>query len=264
MDKSAPPISVYILTFNNEDTLKGCLESVVSHADEVVVIDSGSTDETLNLCRDFKVRLYRQDWAGFRKQYQKAADLTKNKWIMFVDADEIVPELLWKELKTALRRDNGKFDGYVVPRLNFFIDRWIKHGAWGSDKEIRICKRDKGRWEGGLHAKIVVDGPTRNLRTKYLHLPFKGIAEQVTTLNRYSDIAACDLSEQGRHVGGTHAAARSVFRFFKGYILKRGFLDGFPGFYVAAAEAFYALTKYAKLWELGKEPDEKDTHETHI
>lgn len=264
MDKSAPPISVYILTFNNEDTLKGCLESVVPHADEVVVIDSGSTDETLNLCRNFKVRLYQQDWAGFRKQYQKAADLTKNKWIMFVDADEIVPELLWKELKTALRRDNGKFDGYVVSRLNFFLGRWIQHGGWASDREIRAYQRDKGRWEGGLHAKVVVNGPTKTLRAKYRHFPYRNIAGQIDTLNRYSDIAASDLSEQGRQMGGVYAAARALFRFFKEYILKRGFLDGFPGFYVAAADAFYALTKYAKLWELGKETDEKDTHETHI
>jgi len=264
MDDFSPPVSVYILTFNNERTIKSCLKSIVSHAAEVVVLDSGSTDDTLRLCRDYGVRLYHQDWAGYRDQYQKAADLTKNKWIMFADADEIVPEALWKELKSAILSDNNTYDGYIAPRANFFLGRWIQHGGWASDREIRIYKRDKGHWEGGLHAKIVVDGPIKILRGKYLHFPYRDIAEQVETLNRYSDVASKDMFEQGKHFGGIYTFARALFRFFKEYILKRGFMDGFPGFYIASANAFYVLTKYAKLWELGEQKNTEKNDETPI
>ena len=264
MDRPFPVISVYILTFNNERTIEACLKSVSPHADEVVVLDSGSTDDTLRLCEDYGVRLYHQDWVGHKKQYQKAAGLTKNTWTLFVDADEVVPEALWEELKNAIIMDKGAYDGYVVPRLNFFLGRWVHHGGWGSDREIRVCRRDKGHWEGGLHAKIVVDGPTRTLRAKYLHFPYQDIAGQVETLNQYSDVAAKDMFEQGKRIGGIRAAFRAFFRFFKEYILKRGFLDGFPGFYIAASDAFYVLLKYAKLWEHGKQINIKDNDETSI
>ena len=264
MNKKYPPISVYILTFNNERTIRNCIESVVSYADEVIILDSGSTDQTLSICKSFPVEVHQQDWAGFRRQYQTAANLTKNKWIMFVDADEVVPKPLWEELKVAIVEDKGAFDGYVVSRLNFFLGRWIQYGAWGSDREIRVYRRDKGHWEGGLHAKIIVDGPIKILRGKYLHFPYRDIAKQIETLNRYSDVASKDMFEQDKHIGGIYTLARVLFRFFKEYILKRGFMDGFPGFYIASANAFYVLTKYAKLWELGKQKNTEQNDETSI
>ena len=255
MDSPTPPISVYILTFNNGRTLKACLESVVPHADEVVVLDSGSTDQTLEICKSYSVKLYHQDWAGFRRQYQKAADLTKNLWIMFVDADEMVPETLWNEISQALTHQGNPYNGYVIPRRNFYMGRWIRHGGWASDREIRLYRRDKGKWEGDLHAKVTVEDPVGELKNQYLHFPYKNISEQLRTINSYSDTAAVDLLRQGRRPGPLHVIFRAFFRFFKEYFLKRGFLDGFPGFYIASASAFYVLTKYAKLWELNKSPD---------
>ncbi len=252
MDKLVPPISVYILTFNNERTIRACLESVTPHADEVVILDSGSTDETLTICKEFPVKIYHQAWAGFRRQYQKAADLTKNHWIMFVDADEMVPEALWDEISRALTKNDERICGYVINRRNYYMGRWIRHGGWVPDKEIRLYQRDKGRWEGDLHAKVTVAGPVKELREPYLHFPYRNISGQIQTIDNYSETAAQDMLKNGRRVGPIGAFSRAFFRFFKEYILKRGFLDGFPGFYIASASAFYVLTKYAKLWELKK------------
>ena len=254
MDKLSPPISVYILTFNNERTLRACLESVVPHADEVVALDSGSTDQSIEICKSYQVKLYHQDWAGFRRQYQKAADLTKNLWIMFVDADEVVPETVWDEIHHVLIHNGETYNGYIISRKNFYMGRWIRHGGWVPDKEIRLYRRDKGRWEGDLHAKVAVDGPVGELKHPYLHYPYKNISGQIQTIDRYSETAAMDLFRQGRKAGPVHIFFRAFFRFFKEYVLKRGFLDGFPGFYIATASAFYVLTKYAKLWELYKVP----------
>ncbi len=258
MDKLSPPVSVYILTFNNARTLKACLESVVPHADEVVILDSGSTDGSLEICKAYPIRLYHQDWAGFRRQYQKAADLTKNHWIMFVDADEVVPPPLWKEISQVLKQNGDRVYGYVVSRRNFYMGRWIKHGGWVPDKEIRLYQRDKGKWEGDLHARVTVKGPVQELKTPYHHFPYQNISAQIATIDNYSDVAARDMAEADRRVGPIQAFSRAFFRFFKEYFLKRGFLDGFPGVYIAAASAFYVLTKYAKLWELKKAAREKE------
>ncbi len=258
------PISVYILTFNNDRTLRGCLESVTPHADEVVVLDSGSTDQTLSICKAYPVKVYHQGWSGFRRQYQKAADLTKNLWIMFVDADEIVPESLWEEISRALVDNGEKFHGYIVSRKNFYMGRWIRHGGWTPDKEIRLYRRDKGHWEGDLHAKVAVDGPVKELKEPYLHFPYRNISDQISTIDHYSDVSAGDMLRESRRVGPVQATLRACFRFFKEYVLKRGFLDGFPGFYIAAASAFYVLTKYAKLWELKRGDEGPDSHETSL
>ncbi len=264
MDRSLPKISVYILTFNNDRTLEACLESVVSHADEVVVLDSGSTDQTLSICGRFPVKVYHQDWAGFRRQYQKAADLTKNHWIMFVDADEIVPEPLWEEIFDTLLKNGDEIHGYIIPRQNYYMGRWIKHGGWVSDREIRLYQRDKGKWEGNLHAKVEVSGAVQELKNPYYHFPYRNISGQIATIDHYSDISAQDMQQEGRYIRPLQAIFRAAFRFFKEYFLKLGFLDGFPGFYIAAASAFYVLTKYAKLWELKKEPKERQIHENQF
>jgi len=144
------------------------------------------------------------------------------------------------------------------------MGRWIRHGGWASDREIRLYRRDKGKWEGDLHAKVTVEDPVGELKNQYLHFPYKNISEQLRTINSYSDTAAVDLLRQGRRPGPLHVIFRAFFRFLKEYFLKRGFLDGFPGFYIASASAFYVLTKYAKLWELNKSPDIEEEREKPV
>jgi glycosyltransferase involved in cell wall biosynthesis len=264
MNKIDPPVSVYLLTFNNDQTIRACLESVVPHADEVVVLDSGSTDQTLEICKSYNVKLYHQDWAGFKGQYQKAADLTKNLWIMFVDADELVPEDVWAEIQNSLSTNGESCNGFVIPRRNFFMGRWIKHGAWASDREIRLYRRDKGRWMGDLHAKVTVDGNVCSLKNHYLHFPYHNISEQIRTIDRYSDTASKDMFHDGKRVSAVYFFFRAILRFFKEYFLKMGFLDGTPGLYIASSSVFYVLAKYAKLWELNKVPEIEEKDEQSI
>ena len=152
-----PKLSVYMITYNNERTVEKALQSV-TWADEIVVVDSFSTDKTLEICRKFTDRVFQRTWPGFRDQYQYAADVTTHPWVMFVDADEEVSRELAKEIRKVVKENGDDVDGFIVYRQTYYLGRWIRHGGWYPDYEIRLYRRNKGRWEGGLHAKVVVGG----------------------------------------------------------------------------------------------------------
>ncbi|RLB07543.1 MAG: glycosyltransferase family 2 protein [Deltaproteobacteria bacterium] len=245
-------ISVYVLTYNNERTIERCLSSL-QWADELVIVDSYSTDGTLEICRRYTERIYQRKWTNHQEQYQYAADLTTNRWIMFVDADEEVPPELAQEIRQELGDNNGQWDGYIVHRRTYYLGRWIKYGGWYPDYEIRLYDRTKGRWEGGLHAKVKVDGRVKTLQNCYLHYTYKDISDQIQTIDRYSQIAAEDMLREGRRFSLANMLFNPLFRFVKEYILKRGFLDGIPGLIIIVSTMFYVFIKYAKLWELQRE-----------
>jgi len=151
------PVSVYVLTTNNRRTIERCLKSL-SWAEELVVVDSFSQDGTYEICKQYTGRTFQRNWTGHREQYQYAADLTTLDWIMFVDADEEIPPELVEEIRTELKGGPNDLDGYFVYRRTYYLGRWIRYGGWYPDGEIRLYRRDRGRWEGGLHARLVVDG----------------------------------------------------------------------------------------------------------
>ena len=151
------PVSVYVLTFNNRRTIERCLRSV-AWAEELVIVDSFSTDGTYEICQRYTGRTYQRKWTGHRDQYQYAADLTTQDWIMFVDADEEIPPELAKEIREELKGGAEGIDAFFVYRRTYYLGRWIRYGGWYPDGEIRLYRREKGRWEGGLHAKIFVNG----------------------------------------------------------------------------------------------------------
>jgi glycosyltransferase involved in cell wall biosynthesis len=244
-------ISVYILTFNNERTIARCLKSV-RWADELVLVDSYSTDGTMEICRRFTDQVYQRKWTNHQDQYQYAADLTANRWVMFVDADEEVPPELAQEIKEELRTNNGQWDGYIAHRRTYYLGRWIQYGGWYPDYEIRLYDRNKGRWEGGLHAKVMVEGRVKTLRNRYYHYTYRDISDQIQTIDRYSQIAAEDMLGEGRRFSLLHMALNPPLRFIKEYVFKRGFLDGLPGLIIASSTMFYVFIKYAKLWEKRK------------
>ena len=245
-------VSVYILTFNNERTIERCLASV-QWADEVVVVDSFSTDRTVEICRKYTDRVYQRKWTNHQDQYQYAADLTTHPWIMFVDADEAVPSELAREVRDELKVNQGRYDGYIIYRHTYYLGRWILHGGWNPDYEIRVYDRQKGRWKGGLHAKVQVDGNLKRLQHSYVHYNYKDISDQIQTIDTYSRIAAEDMVREGRRFSLVSMLFNPLFRFVKEYFLKRGFMDGLPGLIIAVSNIFYVFIKYAKLWELEKE-----------
>jgi glycosyltransferase involved in cell wall biosynthesis len=243
------PISVYILTFNNLRTIERCLKSL-DWAEELVVVDSGSTDGTYEICQRHTDKLYRREFQGHRDQYQYAADLTTRQWIMFVDADEEVPPELVEEIGGMLKSRAEDVDGFFVYRRTYYLGKWIRYGGWYPDGEIRLYRRDKGRWEGGLHAKIVVGGKVSKLKSRYLHYTYRNIADQIQTIDKYSRIAAEDMAQRGEKFSFFKLLFHPPFRFIKEYLFKSGFRDGLPGLIIVVSTMFYVFIKYAKLWEL--------------
>jgi glycosyltransferase involved in cell wall biosynthesis len=244
-------ISVYVLTFNNERTIERCLRSV-RWADELVIVDSYSSDGTLKICRRFTDQVYQRKWTNHQDQYQYAAELTANRWVMFVDADEEVPPELVREIKEELKANNGQWDGYIAHRRTYYLGRWIKYGGWYPDYEIRLYDRNKGRWEGGLHAKVKVAGRVNTLQNRYYHYTYRDISDQIKTIDKYSQVAAEDMLREGKKFTVAHMLLNPLFRFFKEYIFKRGFLDGIPGLVIIVSTMFYVFIKHAKLWERQK------------
>ena len=243
------PISVYVLTTNNRRTIEPCLKSL-SWAEELVVVDSFSTDGTYEICRQYTDKAYRRKWTGHRDQYQYAADLTTGDWLLFVDADEEVPRELAEEIRMELCGDKKGYDGYIAYRRTYYLGRWIRYGGWYPDGEIRLYRRDKGRWEGGLHAKVVVDGKVGSLKHPYLHYTYRDISDQIQTIDRYSRIAAEDLVRSGERFSLFKLLLHPPFRFIKEYLVKSGFRDGIPGLIIIVSTMFYVFMKYAKFWEL--------------
>ncbi len=257
------PVSVYVLTFNNRRTIEQCLNSL-DWAEELVVVDSFSTDGTYEICQCYTDKTYQRKWTGHRDQYQYAADLTSQGWIMFVDADEEVPRALADEIRNELKDGAAGIDAFFVYRRTFYLGRWIRYGGWYPDGEIRLYQKQKGRWEGGLHAKIVSEGKVKSLRNQYLHYTYRNISDQIQTIDKYSQIAAEDMVREGQRFSLFKLLLHPPFRFIKEYLLKSGFRDGFPGLVIIVSTMFYVFMKYAKLWELrsaNRDPQEKEQGE---
>lgn len=253
------PVSVYMLTFNNARTVETALRCVAGWADEIVVVDSHSTDETPEIAQRYATTFIQRPWPGFREQYQFAADQCRNDWALFIDADEEIPKTMLDEIDRELdanqkRPADKRIAGYQCNRITWFLGRWIQHGGWLPDHEIRLHDRNRGGWKGGLHAKVHVAGPEAFLENVFLHYTYADIADQIRTINKYSDNAAQDMLEEGRSSTALHLIFRPLGRFLRDYVFKRGFLDGRAGFVIAVNTAFHVFSKYAKLWELRNAP----------
>ncbi len=244
------PVSAYIITKDNIRTIRRALASVAQWTDEIVAVDSGSTDGTLEILRECTGRVYRREWPGFREQYHYAQDLTKNRWVIFIDADEEVSEELADEIGALFKDTGPALDGYITHRKSFYLGRLIKHGGWYPDYEIRLYRKDKATWEGGLHAKVHVDGKVGVLKHYFLHYSYKDISDQIRKVDIYSSVAAVDMKGENKTAGVIKLFLNPPYRFVRDYFLRLGFLDGVPGLIIAVTTAYYVFIKYAKLWEL--------------
>ncbi len=247
------PVSAYMLTFNNARTVEKALQSL-SWVDEIVVVDSFSTDATLDLVRKYTTNVQQRKWPGFRDQYQYAADQCSHDWVVFIDADEEISPELATEMQQELQRnaaapETERIQGYHGHRRTYYLGKWIIHGGWVPDHEIRLYNRISGCWKGDLHANVHVDGPVEHLKHFYYHYTYADIADQLQTINKYSSMAAADMQENGKCFSWLHFLGNPLARFCRDFFFKRGFLDGMPGLIVAVNTMFYVFAKHAKLWE---------------
>lgn len=243
-------ISVCMITFNNARTVEQALASVKAWADEIVVVDSFSTDATPEIARRYTDNFEQRPWPGFRDQYNYCVAKAANDWVAFIDADEVIPPALAAAMQARPAEDGGRYDGYIAHRRTFYLGRWIMHGGWVPDYEIRLFRKSRGGFAGGLHAKVAVPGPVGELPGFYEHYNYRDLADQIDTINRYSATAAQDMRAAGRRFHLYDLLLRPPLRFLKEYLFKRGFADGMPGLVIAASTLYYVFVKYAKLWEL--------------
>jgi len=245
------PLSAAIIAFNEEGAIRDCLESV-RWAEEIVVVDSGSTDGTEAICREYTDKFFVREWEINDAQYNKALSLCTKEWVLQLDADERVSDEMAGQIKELFREGVGpKGDGYTFPRKLFYLGRWLTHGGWYPDRKLRLFRKSKAKWVGGLHAKAVVEGEVSHLSGDLIHLSYRDIHDQVVRMERYAEVTARHKMREG---GGSWSLLRMVFDpplvFVRRYFLQRGFLDGVPGLVALVINAFYVFLKYAKLWEM--------------
>jgi glycosyltransferase involved in cell wall biosynthesis len=241
-------LSATIICRDEAEKIRGALESV-RFCDEVIVVDSGSTDATLEICRELADVVLERDWPGYVAQQNFALSQARGEWVLSIDADERVTPELAREIQDALA-GNPAPDGYRISRHVHYLGRWIDHGGWYPERRLRLFRRTKGRWAGvDPHYDVVVGGTTGQLEGDIVHFTYDDLEDHVRTLNRFSSILAGEHAAAGRRFSWLALLARPPLEFLKKYVLKRGFLDGPQGFFVASLSAVYVFLKVAKLWE---------------
>lgn len=255
-----PKISACIITYNEEAHIRRCLESV-RWCDEIVVLDSFSTDRTVEISREFTDRVTQHAWLGYVGQRNLIRTLATHPWLLFLDADEEVSVGLRAEIEERFSRDLGDVAGFEFPRMVYYLGRWIRHGEWYPDVKLRLFRKDLGRTEGEEpHDRVVVRGPVERLRNPIWHYTYDDIEDHLNTMNRFSSITARRRLVEGGKFHLADLLLHPPFRFVKAYVLRGGFRDGLHGFVIACISAFASAMKYAKLWELHLH-ERRDFHE---
>jgi glycosyltransferase involved in cell wall biosynthesis len=242
------PLSVAIITHNAAAQLGGCLESV-KFADEVVVVDSGSDDATLEIARRYGARVVSQSWLGYGRQKQFAVAQATHPWVLCVDADERVSERLRTTIQAELA--SPRYRAYRMARCNRFMGRWLRHGEGYPDWSLRLFHREHADWsDDSIHEKVLTRADIGTLKGDLLHESEDGVADYLAKQNRYTTLQAQALQARGQRVGVGRMLLSPLFRFLKFYLLRFGFLDGVPGLVHIVIGCSNTFNKYAKLQEL--------------
>ncbi|MBW2281331.1 MAG: glycosyltransferase family 2 protein [Deltaproteobacteria bacterium] len=241
-------LTVIVPTYNEEDNIRACLESV-AWADDLFVVDSFSTDRTLDIARGYTGHVVQHEYVNSATQKNWAIQQAKGDWLMVLDADETVtPEL--RERIQAILASGTDCDGFYIRRDNLFLGRMIRHGGWHMDYLIRLWRNGKGRYEDlAVHADVIVDGKVGKLEESLLHDSYPTLEDYSERLGRYSDWSALDLQEKGARATVVNLTLRPLWRFLRMYVLRRGFLDGRRGLMIASFASFGVFLKYARLWD---------------
>jgi glycosyltransferase involved in cell wall biosynthesis len=245
---TVPRVSIVVITLDEEDHLRRCLESV-AWADEIVVIDAESRDKTVQIAREFTDRVISRPWAGFATQKNFAVEQTTGDWVLSLDADEEASPELRHEIAAAIA-DPRACDGYAIRRRNVFLGQWIRYGGLYPDWQVRLFRRGRGRFiERAVHESVSVEGTVGRLRGHLMHCSYEGVTDFCDRANRYSSLAADEWIREGRRVRARELVVRPLGRFVSMYVLQRGFLDGRRGLLLAALYAYYVFMRSAKIWE---------------
>lgn len=246
-----PPLSVTIIALNEEKNITRAIESVRGFAQEVLVVDSGSTDQTTAIARHLGAKVISNPWRGFGQQKNFAQSQAVYDWVLNIDADEEVSPELAIEIQQALERDESKsIRGYSVPRLSKYLGKWIRHGGWYPNRLLRLAHRRHSSWsEPEVHEEWVVKGSVLPLKNDLLHYPFRDIRDQIATNLRFSFLGSQTLRKKGRKPSFGKLLWKPIGKFIETYWIKQGFRDGTAGFIISVNAAHSIFLKYAYLFE---------------
>jgi glycosyltransferase involved in cell wall biosynthesis len=244
-------ISATVITLDEERHIAAALESL-SWADEIVVVDSGSSDRTLEIARGYTDRVIVADWPGYAAQKNRAAGEASHDWIFSLDADERVTPELAASIARARERESSS-EGYRVARRAWYIDRWVRHSGWYPDWQVRLYNRRRARFEGDwVHESVRVQGAAPALEGDLLHYTIDSLSDHHRRIDQYTSLAADALLARGARSSLARAVVQPVAAFARTYVLRQGFRDGAPGLAIAGFAAYYVFLRQMKLWELGK------------
>ena len=244
-----PKLSVTVITRNEAADIGEALASV-AWADEIVVVDSQSTDETVSIARRHAGRVVVREWPGYVEQKNHAASIASHDWILSLDADERVTPALAAEIK-ALMAGAPDHVAFRIPRVTWHLGRWIRSTDWYPDHQLRLYDRRSAEWTGRyVHEAVSVRGSTGQLRGELQHYPYRDIADHLETIDRYTTYAARQMQEVGTRAGVLQIAGHPPLAFLRNYFAHGGIRDGVPGFIISTMNAYYVFLKFAKLWEL--------------
>ena len=242
-------ISTVIICYNSENTIRKTLNSL-DWSDEIIVVDSFSTDSTPDICKEFDVTFFQKEWQGFGKQRRWGVEQTNNDWIFVIDSDEEISDELKSELLN-IKNEGAKADVYAMSWKVYYMNRWIRHSGWYPNYKERLFNKRSASWnESNLHEKLIYEGVAVKLKGDLYHYTYKDIDDQLEKINRYTTIAAEGLYAKGIKASFIKSVFGSIWRFKKVYFLKLGFLDGLAGFTIAVMESYYVMLRYFKHAEI--------------
>lgn len=243
------PVTATVITLNEAAHIQACV-AALAWADEVIVVDSGSTDGTADLARAAGARVIEREWPGYSAQKDFAAAQALHDWIVSVDADERVTPELAAEIRTAVAQP-GQHVGFRVPRITFHLGRWIRTTDWYPDSQLRVYDRRHAGWkQRRVHESVTARGPVGQLTHDLQHYAYRDLAHHHETMQRYTTLAAQQMYEDGRRASVFALLLHPPAAFLRNYVLKRGFMDGAPGLIISAMNAHYVFLKFAKLWAM--------------
>ncbi len=250
MLKNKIPASACIIAMNEAGRIGRCLKSLKEFDEVVVVVDSRSSDETGAIAAGYGCRVYSEDWKGFGPQKQSAVEKCSNDWVMVLDADEVLPLETAEEISGVVA--DPKASAYAFPRKNYFHGKWMRHGDWWPDRQVRLVDKRNGRFKGAIHEGWVTEGRQATLQNPVEHYSFENYASMLKTMDKYSSLIAEDFFAKGIRANAFTPVLHAFWMFVRFYFIKAGFLEGFDGLVMAILKAGGSFFKYAKLLELQK------------
>ncbi len=245
-------ISATVIALNEEKDLPRCLESL-KFCDEIILIDSGSTDRTVEVAKKYGAKVIQEPWRGYGAQKNFAMQQAKNEWVLNLDADEVVTTELKNEILIEIQSQNPA-SGYFIARKTFYLGKWIQYGGWYPNYVTRLCKKSISKWtEPAVHEELTIEGEVRNLKNPMLHYTFSDISDQLRTNLKYAKQGADQLHSKNKKATILKLIFKPISKFFETYILKLGMLDGLAGFIISVNAAHSVFMKYSFLFELQNE-----------